>query len=189
MSQDTPMDETLTQELSVVAAQLIEAACRARDGDREATRAHIAHAVALLRGKPSVGPRGTHVLSNAETHVVRGGLPAWQTRRVIAHVEANLSRRIPVQELARLLGLSASHFCRAFKCTFGASPRDYVLRRRIQVAQGLMLTTSEPLSSIAVSCGMCDQPHFTRSFHRIVGETPYTWRRSRRGSLKSTDIA
>jgi len=177
------MHEKLTQEFSVVAAQLVEAACRARDGDREATRAHIAHAIALLRGIPSFGPSGPRLLSNLETHVVRGGLPAWQMRRVIAHVEANLSRRVLVQELAELLGLSASHFCRAFKCTFGTSPRDYMLRRRIEVAQGLMLTTSEPLSSIAVRCGMCDQSHFTRSFQRIVGETPYTWRRTRRGSL------
>jgi AraC family transcriptional regulator len=183
-SQDAPMHETLKQELSVVAAQLIEAACRARDGDREATRAHIAHAIALLRGIPSRGPSGTRLLSNVETHVVRGGLPAWQMRRVIAHVEANLSGRILIPELARLLGLSTSYFCRAFKCTVGASPRDYVLHRRIEVAQGLMLTTSEPLSSIAVRCGMCDQAHFTHSFHRIVGETPYTWRRTRRGSLK-----
>ena len=88
-----------------------------------------------------------------------------------------------MRELAALLGLSASHFCRAFKCSFGASPRDYVVRRRIEVAQALMLTTSEPLSSIAVSCGMCDQQHFTHSFRRIVGETPSTWRRTRRGSL------
>jgi len=178
------MREALTHELSVVAAQLVEAACRARDGDREATRAHIAYAVALLRGKPSLGPSGTPALSNLETHVARGGLPAWQTRRVFAHVEANLSRKIPVLELARLLGLSASYFCRAFKCTLGIAPRDYVLRRRVELAQGLMLTTSEPLSSIAVRCGMCDQPHFTRSFHRIVGETPHTWRRTRRGALK-----
>jgi AraC family transcriptional regulator len=184
-SRDTPMHETLAQELSVIAAQLVEAACRARDGDREATRAHIAHAIALLRGIPSLDPSGTRQLSNVETRVVRGGLAAWQMRRVVAHVETNLSRRIPVQELAQLLGLSASHFCRAFKCTFGASPRDYVLRRRIEVAQGLMLTTSEPLSSIAVRCGMCDQSHFTRSFHRIVGGTPYTWRRTRRGSLNT----
>ena len=177
------MHETLTQELSVVAALLVEAAGKARDGDREATRVHIAHAVALLRGKPSLGPSGIHALANLETHVARGGLPAWQARRVFAHVEANLYRRIPIRELARLLRLSASHFCRAFKCTFGVSPRDYVLRRRIEVAQGLMLATSEPLSSIAVRCGMCDQPHFTRSFHRIVGETPYAWRRTRLGSL------
>ena len=117
--------------------------------------------------------------------VARGGLPAWQTRRVFAHVEANLCRKISIRELAGLLGLSASHFCRAFKCTIGSSPRDYVLRRRIELAQVLMLTTSEALSSIAVSCGMCDQSHFTRSFHRIVGETPYSWRRTRRGSPKS----
>jgi AraC family transcriptional regulator len=110
------------------------------------------------------------------------GATRLQARRVVSHVDTNLSRRIPVQELARLLGLSASHFCRAFKCTFGTSPRHYVLGRRIEVAQGLMLTTSEPLSSIAIRCGMCDQPHFTRSFHRIVGETPYSWRRTRRGS-------
>ena len=173
----------LTHELSLVAAQLVEAACKARDGDREATRAHIAHAVALLRGKPSFGPSDIRVLSDFETHIVRGGLPAWQTRKVFAYVEANLCRRISIRALAQLLDLSASHFCRAFKCTTGVSPRDYVLRRRIEVAQGLMLTTSEPLSSIAVTCGMCDQPHFTRSFHRIVGETPYTWRRTRRGAL------
>jgi len=182
-SPETPLQETQTDEMSVVAAQLVEAACKARDGDREATRAHIAHAVALLRGEPSLGPSGIHVLSNLETHLARGGLPAWQTRRVFAHVEANLCRRIPIRDLAQLLDLSASHFCRAFKCTFGVSPRDYVLRRRIEVAQGLMLTTSEPLSSIALRCGMCDQAHFTRSFHRIVGETPYAWRRTRRGSL------
>lgn len=68
--------------------------------------------------------------------------------------------------------------------TLGGAPRDYVLRRRIEVAQRLMLTTPETLSAIAVSCGMCDQSHFTRSFHRMVGETPYTRRRTRRGLLK-----
>ena len=183
---DLPMHDALASELSVVAAQLTEAACRARSGDRDATRAHIARAIALLGEMPRRNPRGVPVLSKVDTRVVRGGLPAWQARRVVSHVDTNLTRRIPVQELARLLGLSASHFCRAFKCTFGVSPRHYVLRRRIEVAQGLMLTTSEPLSSIAIRCGMCDQPHFTRSFHRIVGETPYSWRRTRGGSLGIT---
>jgi AraC-like DNA-binding protein len=181
ISQETSTYETSTEELSLVAVLLVEAASKARDGDREATRAHIEHAVALLREKPNLGRSGLRVLSNLQTQVARGVLPAWQARRVVAHVEANLHRRIPIRELASLVSLSASHFCRAFKCTFGVSPRDYVLRRRIEVAQGLMLSTSEPLSSIAVRCGMCDQPHFTRSFHRIVGETPYMWRRARQG--------
>src|SRR5580692_1491731 len=176
--------ETWAQELSVVAAQFVEAACTARNGDPEATRAHVAHALALLKGLPSLGPSsGTHLRRGRETRVMRGGLPAWQARRISAHVEENISARIHIKHLARLVGLSASHFCRAFKCSFGTSPRDYVLRRRIEVAQALMLTTPAPLSAIAVSCGMCDQQHFTRSFGRIVGESPSTWRRARQGVL------
>ena len=178
------MHETLNQDCLVVVAQLVEAAYRARDGDRETTSELIAHAIALLRGMPSLGASGPRLPSNVETRsIARGGLPASEMRKVTAHVEANLSRKIPIQELARLVGLSASHFCRTFKCTFGASPRDYMLRRRVEMAQALMLTTPEPLSSIALRCGMCDQPHLTRVFHRIVGETPYAWRRTRRDSL------
>jgi transcriptional regulator GlxA family with amidase domain len=151
--------------------------------------AHIALAIAHLRGIPSLGASGPRLPSNVETRsIARGGLPAWKMRKVIAHVEANLSRRIPIQELARVVGLSASHFCRAFKCTFGASPHDYVLRRRVEIAQGLMLTTPEPLSSIAARCGMCDQSHLTRVFHRIVGETPYAWRRTRRVLAEHGDV-
>jgi AraC-like DNA-binding protein len=177
--------EIWAQELSVVAARIVEAACTARNGDPEATRAHVAHALARLKGLPSLGPNsGTHLLSDRETRVIRGGLPAWQARRISAHVEGNISARIHVKHLARLVGLSASHFCRAFKCSFGISPRDYVLRRRIEVAQALMLTTPAPLSAIAVSCGMCDQQHFTRCFGRIVGESPSTWRRARQGVLQ-----
>jgi DNA-binding CsgD family transcriptional regulator len=58
-----PMRKAMTSELSVIAAQLIEAACRVRDGDREGAREYIAHAVALLHGKPSFEPSVTRALS------------------------------------------------------------------------------------------------------------------------------
>jgi len=147
ISQDTPMRWTLTPDWSVVVAQLVEAAHRARDGDREATSAHIAHAIAHLGGIPSLGASGPRLPSNVETRsVARGALPAWKMRKIIAHVEANLSRRIFIQELARLVGLSASHFCRAFKCTFGASPRDYMLRRRVEIALVMKPATTETVA-------------------------------------------
>jgi AraC family transcriptional regulator len=188
ISPEPPMCEARSNDLSVVAAQLVEAACRACDGDREAARAHIAHAVALLHGKPSVGPSVTRALSMVQRQVARGGLTAWQTRRLVAHVDANYARRIRVAELAELLGLSTGHFSRAFKGAFGVAPHTYVLRRRIEVAQGLMLTPCEPLSSIALTCGMCDQSHFTHLFHRFVGETPGSWRRNRRSALEDRQI-
>jgi AraC family transcriptional regulator len=178
------MCEARSNDLAVVAAQLIEAACRACDGDREAAGAHIAHAVALLHGKPSFGPSVTRALPIVQKHVAREGLTAWQTRRVLAHIESNLSTKICVRDLAQLLGVSTSHFARAFKRTIGASPHTYVLRRRIEMAQGLMLTSPDPLCSIALACGMYDQAHLTRCFQRIVGETPHLWRRTRRSALE-----
>jgi AraC family transcriptional regulator len=165
-----------------VALQLVEAARKARQGDREGTSTHIARAVALLRGEVSPGSSAHHSPSSADSRIARGGLPAWQTRRVFTYVDANLGRRISIRELAQLVDLSPSYFCRAFKCSSGVAPREYVLRRRVEVAQKLMLTTSEPLSAIAASCGMCDQSHLTRSFQKMVGETPYSWRRARLGA-------
>jgi AraC family transcriptional regulator len=176
-----PASQASSTDLSVV-AQLIEAARRASAGDREAARAHIAHAVRLLQGMPSSAP-GVALVAATTVEVAPAGLPPWRSRRIIAHVDVKLPETIRVRELAELVGLSVSHFCRAFKRTFGVSPRTYVLRRRIELAQGLMLTTYEPLSSIALRCGMCDQAHFTRSFHRLVGETPQSWRRARRGAM------
>src|SRR5580698_14529 len=185
ISAEIPLRDSI-HVLSVVAAKLTEAACRARNGDREGTRVHLARAVALFHGKRGVSLDAPYLLSQPETPVARGALAAWRTRKVFAYVEANLSQRIRIQELAQVLGLSASHFCRAFTLAVGSSPRQYVLSRRIERAQRLMLTTAEPISSIAIKCGMCDQAHLTRTFRRRVGETPHTWRRARAASCELT---
>jgi AraC family transcriptional regulator len=170
-------------EFAVVAAQLVEAACAALNGDGEMTEARIARAVALLRGKSNsictvVRPRETPARP-----VYRGGLAGWQAKRVEAHIDANLARKVLIDDLARLVGLSNGQFCRAFKCTFSMPAHVYLMHRRIEVAQGLMLRTTEPLSEIALRCGMSDQAHFTRTFRRVVGETPCLWRRTRRNAM------
>lgn len=114
------------------------------------------------------------------TSLIRGGLAAWQLKRVLRFIHENLSQPITVQAIAAIAGHSASHFHRAFKRSLGTSVHLYVMFRRIEMAQQLMLNTSEPLSTIAVTCGMCDQSHLTRWFTRIAGESPNRWRRARR---------
>jgi AraC family transcriptional regulator len=186
----TSILEQQSRDLSLVTAQLIEAACRARDGDSDGTRVHIARAVALLDRDP--GPRvvgQTH--DRGPGQIPRGGFAAWQSRRLAAHIDANLTGNIVIKDLAASLDMSVGHFCRAFKCTFGMRARIWIRQRRIELAQGLMLTTAASLSEIALSCGMSDQSHFTRSFRRIVGETPSAWRQTRRGAIEErvTELA
>jgi AraC family transcriptional regulator len=169
--------------LLVATVELLEAACRARDGDSEAAKAHIAHAVALLDGRPGSRLAAVRSDSTRAAPVRRGGFAAWQVRKLGVHIDANLAGKIRIRNLAAFVGVSISHFCRLFKRTFGVPARAWITRRRIEVAQGLMLTTDAPLSEIALSCGMSDQSHFTRSFRCLVGETPFTWRQTRRVAM------
>jgi len=181
------MPEQNSSDLLGVTAQLIEAACRAKDGDSEGTRAYIARAVALLDGQP--GPRMTG--DRGPGQIPRGGFAAWQSRRLAALVDANLAGKIVIKDLAASLNISVGHFCRAFRRTFGVPARIWIRQRRIELAQGLMLTTGASLSEIALSCGMSDQSHFTRSFRRIVGETPSSWRQTRHDAVEErvTELA
>jgi AraC family transcriptional regulator len=115
----------------------------------------------------------------------RGGLAPWQIRRVTEYIEEHLASSIRLQDLAGIARLSHSHFCRAFKESLGHPAHAYVMRRRVQRAQGLMLTTPESLSQIAALCGMADQAHFCKLFRRLVGESPNAWRRARRQAAAS----
>jgi AraC-like DNA-binding protein len=107
------------------------------------------------------------------------GLAPWQIRRVLTHVNSNLDSTIRNGDLAAVARLSESHFNVAFRKSVGQSPHEHIIRRRIERAQGLMLSTGKALSEIAIECGLADQPHFTRLFRRVVGESPAAWRRAR----------
>jgi AraC-like DNA-binding protein len=161
---------------SVAAASLVEAACSAQAGDSESTQQHIARALALVQRHDGAAAEPS---ARAPQSFVPGGLPAWQRRRISTHIDANLGARIRIKDVARILGFSYSHFTRLFRVSFGVPPHLYVMRRRVELAQTLMLTTPAKLSEIALTCGMSDQSHFTRAFRRIVGDTPHSWRRNR----------
>lgn len=114
-----------------------------------------------------------------------GGLPDWQLRRIIAYIDANLGATLRTGTLAATLGLSVSHFTRAFKHSVGVPPRVYVMRRRLAAACAAMLASREPLTAIAHAHGFCDQSHFTRTFHEVIGVSPHAWRRRQESALEA----
>lgn len=134
----------------------------------------------LRRAAEILGDMGkTRSLPGSEQS--RGGLAPWQIRKVTSYVDANLDRTIRNEDLAAIARLNASHFGRAFRNSFGEPPHEYVIRRRVERAQGLMLSTRAPLSDIALDCGLADQAHLSRLFRRVVGDSPRAWRRARLG--------
>jgi len=106
-------------------------------------------------------------------------LLAWQIRKVQEYIEANLATSIRNRDLAALAKLSEFHFAVAFRNSVGETPHEFLIRRRMDRARQLMLSTDLPLCDIASECGLADQAHLSRLFRRVVGESPASWRRAR----------
>ena len=148
---------------------------------------NIQRAWTILNLADTIGPEGSEIPQQAAQdsgRIHRGGLAPWQVCKVLTHIEAHLSAPITTDELANLARLSRFHFSRMFRRSFNDSPHAYLMRRRVERAQGLMLTTTTSLAEIAVSCGLADQAHFTRLFRRLAGESPKAWRRARVTALE-----
>jgi AraC family transcriptional regulator len=109
-----------------------------------------------------------------------GQLPSWQATKIRRYIDANLSGRVTVEDMALWVNLSKSHFSRAFRRTFGETPHAYVLRRRLSLASAYMMRTDFMLTDIALRCGFCDQAHLCRRFRRETGHSPAAWRRAYR---------
>lgn len=159
------------QQMRSVMAGLLTALRVAIDDDRNSPEERLRRASAILQG---AGEQ-----RRPARLCVRGGLAPWQARRVASYIDTNLGGCITLESLAGIARLSRAHFSRAFRATFGDRPIVYIIRRRIERAQEMMLSTNASLSQITHDCGFVDQAYLCKLFRRYVGESPGTWRRAR----------
>ena len=115
-----------------------------------------------------------------------GGLSPQRERQVKLLILERLGESLEVTELARACSLSRSHFSRAFKCSTGLSPQDWIRAQRLARAKLLIQHTDLSLTQISLECGFCDQAHFCHMFTRSEGINPFAWRCRAVGKLKSS---
>jgi AraC family transcriptional regulator len=152
-------------------AKLLDTARRELGRDQEAAKASLVTASHILQAEIDrcSGANGPS----------RGGLAAWQIVRVRAYIDSNLHRTIHIGDLSAIARRSKAHFSRKFKLAVGESPHAYVVRRRLERACHLMMTSAASLSEIALSVGFSDQAHLCRLFRQAFGQSPANWRRER----------
>lgn len=107
------------------------------------------------------------------------GLSAIQLRDAMSYLEAKMPARVELETLAKLAGLSQSHFSRAFKASTGLAPYQWQLHARVERARELLLNTNGCLEDVAEATGFADAVHFGRTFRKITGATPAAWRTDR----------
>lgn len=81
-----------------------------------------------------------------------------------------------VEELAAICRLSPTKFSRLVQRVFGLTPRQLLVKVRLDEALHLLATSDASLADIALSTGFCDQSAFTRHFRRLTGQPPGVFR-------------
>lgn len=110
--------------------------------------------------------------------------PAYERIAVAAaHIQANYSQNLQLRSLAQIANMSVAQLERYFKIIFNLSPRQLLLKARLDAARRL-LPSGLNLTEIAAQCGYADHSAFSRQFKALVGISPRSYRAAIKGPEK-----
>ena len=96
--------------------------------------------------------------------------------RLTEYIASHIDEQITVAMLADRVCLTESHLVKAFRKDLGITPLQYIIKRKIQYAQSLLLRTDMNVGEIARAVGMNDSSYFIRLFKKNIGFTPQDYR-------------
>jgi AraC-like DNA-binding protein len=102
--------------------------------------------------------------------------PARHILRAKDLIEARYREPLDVPTLARAAHLSPGHFTRQFGRTFGETPHQYLLTRRLERAAALLRNTDRTAADVCLTVRLRSSGSFTTSFGRTFGRSPTSYR-------------
>jgi len=96
-------------------------------------------------------------------------------------VRHNLDRPMSLSKVCEeVVHLDHRHFARVFRATTGMTFGEYVMREKMDEAKYLLVGTDLPVKAVAAAVGFTDPAYFSRAFGDRVGQSPSSFRGSRR---------
>jgi AraC-like DNA-binding protein len=81
-----------------------------------------------------------------------------------------------VADLAEAAGMTSTQLERSLRKVASITPKQLIMRFRLEEALRLLTTTDMPIAEVAAACGYYDQSAFHRNFRRAVGHPPGRYR-------------
>lgn len=103
------------------------------------------------------------------------GGPVGRARHII---DEGFREELSLGDVAHRVNVSAGHFSTQFKKITGLNFVDYVARLRVEKAKNLLQNPNLRISEVAYDVGFQSLSQFNRTFRRVVGASPRTWRAS-----------
>lgn len=88
----------------------------------------------------------------------------------------DLEQRMAIPALVDILGLDYDFFRRKFKSTLGMSPKEYRIRRRIELSKLYLNENELSVKETAYALGYPDVASFCKQFKKYIGTTPSQYR-------------
>ncbi|MFT2110634.1 AraC family transcriptional regulator [Marinomonas sp. 2405UD68-3] len=92
------------------------------------------------------------------------------------HFENRYNERFDLREYCQENGWGYDSFRKRFKAKMGLSPREYLVRKRMEVACQLLRSSSKQISYIAIELGYASPYEFSNQFHKHYGVSPKHFR-------------
>jgi transcriptional regulator GlxA family with amidase domain len=92
-------------------------------------------------------------------------------------IEANLTDKISVEDLASKFAIGKRHFERRFKTATKNTPVEYMQRVRMEAARKQLETSSKNINEVMYDVGYTDAKAFRNIFKKITGLSPIDYRK------------
>jgi AraC-like DNA-binding protein len=97
---------------------------------------------------------------------------------LIRSIRENPAEAPTVSDMAAQTGYSPDHFTRIFESVAGASPKEFIIRARLERATQLLTESTLSIDQIARTLGYPDIFTFSRQFKKRMGRPPTAWRKT-----------
>ena len=111
----------------------------------------------------------THIVTRQSTDIYANNDP--HIAEVLRYIHENISQKITVNELVKLVPLSRRLLETRFKKSMGTSIYDYIIQVRIEKMMQL-LCEGQSVSEAAAELGFSDIKNVSRTFRQLKGITP-----------------
>ncbi len=95
---------------------------------------------------------------------------------VLKYLQENYSHQINYETLGAHFHMSPIYLNRVFRQHLRTSLHEYLLNYRISAASAMLRSSNATVKEIALSVGFTDVAHFSKSFKRITGHSPKSYR-------------
>jgi AraC-like DNA-binding protein len=100
-----------------------------------------------------------------------------QKPSLVEIMEANYTYNLSLDELARISHRSLTVFKKEFTEVFNTTPGKWLVKKRLEYAQLLLVTSQKSVSDISCESGFESVTHFSRVFKEKFGTPPLQYRR------------